>query len=112
MYDKEIKFELAKAALIGGVGMEQARLAYTWVTEVPKVNLDSIKVSDLERSLGRHAVRFRHRCAENDIRTVGELVRMGKTGFRKLKIVGDHLANAVDKALEERFDIIWDGSAG
>lgn len=105
--DEEMKFELAKAALMGGMSTEQMRRAYEWIKEKndPQKDLDKVSISDMEEGLGMLAVRFRNRCMESDIKTVGELVRLGKTGFRAQKQVGGGLVASVETLLQEKYGV-------
>ena len=110
MTDKEIRMELAKAALIGGASMERTKEMLSWVKgetkeECVEINLDSIKVCELEQYLGMSAVRFRNRCMENDIHTVGQLVRIGSNGFRALRLVGGGLVDKLREVLSERYGV-------
>lgn len=110
MTDKEIRMELAKAALIGGASMERTKEMLSWVkgeTKEERVekDLDSIKVGELEQYLGMSAVRFRNRCMENDIHTVGQLVRIGSNGFRALRLVGGGLVDKLRVVLSEHYGV-------
>ena len=109
MTDKEIRLELAKAALISGSSIETAKLMYSWVCDGIKrkeeIDLDSIKVGELEQYLGMSAVRFRNRCMENDIHTVGQLVRIGSNGFRALRLVGGGLVDKLRDVLSANYGV-------
>lgn len=108
MTDKEIRLELAKAAIMSGSSIENVKMMYGWVCGEVKsnVDLDSIKVSELEKYLGMSAIRFRNRCLDNDIHTVGQLVRIGSRNFRRLKLVGSGLVSKVNEALMEHYDVL------
>lgn len=110
MTEKEIRLELAKAALIGGASFERMKKMLSWVNgetknEREEIDLDSIKVSELEQYLGMSAVRFRNRCMENDIHTVGQLVRIGSGGFRALRLVGSGLVSKLRVALSDKYNV-------
>lgn len=108
MTDKEVRLELAKAALIGGASMERMKNMYVWVTgdaTQSSMDFDSIKVTELEQYLGMSAVRFRNRCMENDIHSVGQLVRIGARNFRALKLVGGGLVMKVKTILSEHYNV-------
>lgn len=109
MTDKEIRVELAKAAIMSGSSIETAKMMYSWVCDGTKrkeeIDLDSIKVGELEQYLGMSAVRFRNRCMENDIHTVGQLVRIGSNGFRALRLVGGGLVGKLGEVLAEKYGV-------
>ena len=110
MTDKEIRLELAKAALMGGASMERTKEMLLWVKgetkeERVEIDLDSIKVGEIEQYLGMSAVRFRNRCMENDIHTVGQLVRIGSNGFRALRLVGGGLVDKLRDVLSEYYGV-------
>lgn len=106
MTDKDVRLELAKAALKSGSSIESAKLWYTWVCgDAKDSNLDAIKVSELEQYLGMSSVRFRNRCMENDIHTVGQLVRVGSGGFRSMRLVGGGMVDKLRKILSEKYGV-------
>ena len=102
--------ELAKAALIGGASVERTEEMLSWVIgEVKRssdIDLDRIKVSELEQYLGMSSVRFRNRCMENDIHTVGQLVRIGSRDFRSLRLVGAGLVNKLRLVMREKYGVL------
>ena len=104
-----MRLELAKAALIGGASMERTNAMLSWVNgdEIFKseVDLDTVKVTELEQFLGMSAVRFRNRCMENEIHTVGQLVRIGSVGFRALRLVGGGLVKKIGEVLAEVYGV-------
>jgi len=108
MTDKEIRVELAKAAIMSGSSIETVKMMYEWVRNDAKPSsqdIDSVKVSELEKYLGMSAVRFRNRCMENDIHTVGQLVRIGSGGFRALRLVGGGLVGKLGEVLAEKYGV-------
>lgn len=108
MTDKEVRLELAKAALIGGASMERMKNMYVWVTgdsTQSSMDFDSIKVTELEQYLGMSAIRFSNRCRENGIYTIGQLVRIGSKSFRALRLVGSGLAEKVASVLAEKYGV-------
>lgn len=107
MTDKEIRLELAKAAMMSGSSIENAKMMYSWVCGEVKgnVDLDSVKVSELEQYLEMYAVRFRNKCMENDIHSVGQLVRIGARNFRALNQVGGKLVMKVRTVLSEHYNV-------
>lgn len=107
MTDKEIRLELAKAALIGGASEERMNEMFKWVvgSDKPILDIDSISVSDMEQYLGMSSVRFRNRCMENDIHTVGQLVRIGSRKFRALRLVGSSLVMKIEDVLTKEYGV-------
>ena len=109
MTDKEIRLELAKAAIMSGSSIETAKNMYVWVRgekeEGERIDYEDIKVSELEQYLGMSAVRFRNRCLENGIHTVGQLVRIGSNGFRALRLVGGGLVTKLSEILSEKYGV-------
>ena len=109
MTDKEIRLELAKAALIGGASRERTEEMLSWVIGEARrsgeVDLDKVKVSELEQYLGMSSVRFRNRCMENDIHTVGQLIRIGGRNFRSLRLVGDGLVSKLRSVLQDNYGV-------
>lgn len=107
MTEKEIRLELAKAALIGGASLEKAKEMLAWVIGSKQMDdeLDNVNVSELEQYLGMSAVRFRNRCMENGIRTVGELVRIGSAKFRALRLVGGGLVKKLNDILYDKYGV-------
>ena len=106
MTDNEVRLELAKAALKSGSSIESAKAWYTWVCgDSKESNLDSIKVSELEQYLGMSSVRFRNRCMENDIHSIGQLVRVGSGGFRSMRLVGGGLVEKLRIILSEKYGV-------
>ena len=107
MNDKEIKLEIAKAAIVSGSSVERMQQVFDWVTDgkKPDVDLDGISVTDMEQYLGMSSVRFGNRCRENDIHTVGQLVRVGSKQFRSLKLVGGDLCHKVSAILKDKYGV-------
>ena len=109
MTDKEIRLELAKAALMGGASMERTKEMLSWVNGESDtesgIDLDGIKVTEIEQYLGMSSVRFRNRCLENGIHTGGQLVRIGSSNFRALRLVGWGLVAKVSNILAERYGV-------
>lgn len=109
MTDKEVRLELAKAALMGGASMERTKELLLWVngdrTKDAEPDLDAVKVTEMEQYLGMSAVRFRNRCMENEIHTVGQLVRIGSVGFRALRLVGGGLVKKIGEVLAEVYGV-------
>ena len=102
---EQIKLELAKAALMGGLGVEYARMAYEWVCKDDELNLDKIPVAEIGAELGSMRVRFLNRCEEAGIKTIGDLVRYGQHGFRNMRFVGIGLVYAIGEALANKYKV-------
>ena len=105
MRDREIRLELAKAALIGGASLDTAKMMLEWVMDDSGIDLDKVSVAELEPYLGMSAVRFRNRCMENEIHTVGQLVRVGSSAFRSLRLVGVGLCDKVAGILNDKYGV-------
>lgn len=106
MTEKDIKLELAKAAVVSGASKERLDDLLAWVLgEKKHKDLDDISVTELEKFLGMSAVRFRNRCMENDIHTVGQLVRIGSKKFRALRLVGNGLVTRLQDIFEDNYGI-------
>lgn len=91
--------------------MERTKEMLSWVNGDAKtvreeiIDLDAVKVTEMEQYLGMSAVRFRNRCMENDIHTVGQLVRIGSVGFRALRLVGGGLVKKIGEVLAEVYGV-------
>ena len=105
--EKEIKLELAKVAISADSSIETAKRFYDWIIDEKKDTkpYEDIPISDLESVLDRYAVMFRNRCKENDIKTVGDILSMGRGSFRALHLVGDKLTRHVSEALADKYGI-------
>lgn len=122
MTNQEIKLELAKAALTSCRHMtsesltESVKNLYDWVIEEPEVEVeeytqneyDNIPVSEILKlvrkytgtssSITEHlATLFR----KNNIRTAGDLLKIGKQDFKKFRSIGRKSLYALDDALSE-----------
>lgn len=119
MTNKEIKMKLAECALNSGVGLEDVRTFYAWVTEedaeeqndapyYDKIPI-SVVVSYVREKKDVHGsgygTKLNRRCKENNIKTVGDLVRLGYSGFKKLHMVGIGMMWRVQEVLEELYGI-------
>ena len=122
MTNKEIKFELAKVALTTCRHMTSESLSeslknlYEWVIEEPEVeeeteqksSFDSIDIKEV-LNIVRKNQRFSSGIAtmlesvfhDNNINTVGDLVRISRRYFSKYRLVGKKSICAIDDALEE-----------
>ena len=128
MTNKEIKFELAKVALTTCRHMTSESLAesvknlYEWVVEEPEVedeatdnnSFDSIDIKEV-LNIVRKNQRFSSGIAtmvetvfhNNNINTVGDLIRVGRRDFSKYRLIGKKSVWAIDNALEELGVTTW-----
>lgn len=122
MTNKEIKFELAKVALTTCRHMTSETLSeslknlYEWIVEEPEVDVainqenqfDSINIREV-LNIVRKNQRFNSGIAtsleaifnNNNINTVGDLMRIGRRDFSKYRLVGQKSICAIDNALDE-----------
>ena len=121
MTNKEIKFELAKVALTRCNFMtfesltESIKNLYEWVVEEPEVEVETeqknIDGTDIKEVLYivRKKQRFNSGIAtilettfsNNNINTVGDLVRIGMREFSKYRLVGKESIALLDDSLAE-----------
>lgn len=121
MTNREIKFELVKAALTGnkalssGVTLEDL---FKWIieeTEIdkPKTDYDKTSVREIIKYLFKNDRYSDKRYASslvnvfnyNGINTIGDILRMGRHAFMQIKGVGKGSATRIDDALEELYGI-------
>ena len=116
MTNREIKFELAKIALVQCVSIDSIKEMYEWIIEEPEVEeetidkngFDSIDIKEV-LNIVRKNQRFSSGIAtsletifnKNNINTVGDLMRIGRCDFRKYRLVGKKSVWAIDDAFEE-----------
>ena len=112
MTNRDIKLELTKIAMTCGMSIERAKEFYDWITEEPERVLPEGKPTKWDDTpIVELASRTRiegtilKRCRENDINTVGDLIRLGAHKFGKCHNVGRHTISVIDEALEEHFQI-------
>ena len=117
MTDREIRLEIAKIAMSQGMSVDHANGFYEWIVKEPEkviVNeeVDDNPIGEIIRFIanGRlrghgYSVRLERIFRDNGIRTVGDLLRIGKTGFLKIKDVGKGSSTRIDDALEELYGI-------
>jgi DNA-directed RNA polymerase alpha subunit len=126
MTNREIKFELAKAALTSCRHMtsesltESLKNLYDWIIEEPEVDVDkpktdydNISVREIIKHLfnndrysdKRYATSLVKVFSVNGINTIGDVLRMGRQAFMKIKGVGKGSIIRVDDALEELYGI-------
>ena len=129
MTNREIKFELAKAALTGNKALDAGvtlEVLYKWIIEEPEVeveesnfdvekpNTDYNKTSIREIikyiSKDRNGIGYTSRLIDafgsNNINTIGDLLRLGRRGFSSIKGIGNGCVTHVDDALEGLYGIV------
>lgn len=128
MTNKEIKFELARIALEKCVFSTSETLTeglknlYEWIIEEPEVEVainqenqfDSINIKEVLNII-RKKQRFSSGIAtslevifsNNNINTVGDLMRIGSRDFSKYRLVGKISIWAIDEALAELGATTW-----
>ena len=128
MTNKEIKFELAKVALtkcnfITSESLtESLKNLYNWIIEEPEVEeentdkngSDSIDIKEVlnivrknEGSASGIATSLETIFGNNNINTVGDLMRIGRHDFSKYRLVGKKAILAIQDALEELGVTTW-----
>jgi len=121
MTNKEIKFELAKVALTRCNFMtfesltESIKNLYEWVVEEPEVEEETEQKNIFDGTDIREVlniVRKNHYYSgiatmidsvflENNIKTVGDLMRIGRRDFSKYRLIGKKSIWVIDEALAE-----------
>ena len=122
MTNKEIKFELAKVALTKCNFMTSETLTeclknlYEWVVEEPEVEVkentqdeyDNITVSEILNCVRKNVYtgspvteKLATSFAANDIKTAGDLLKIGRQCFKKYRNIGKKSILALDDALDE-----------
>ena len=122
MTNKEIKFELAKVALtkcnfITSESLtESLKNLYDWIVEEPEVevktvdnnSLDSIYIKEVINIVRKNqgfssgiATSLETIFNNNNINTVGDLIRIGRRDFYKYRLVGKKSIWAIEDALTE-----------
>jgi hypothetical protein len=126
MTNKEIKFELAKVALIRCNFMasetltEGLRNLYEWITEEPEPANDGVEnytehnnkpIDEILRYMAKkrhghyYATKLEKVFNESNIKTVGDLMRIGILDFSKYGNIGKGSITHIDDALEELYGI-------
>jgi len=122
MTNKEIKFELARIALercnftTSETLTESLKNLYEWVIEEPEVedeatdnnSFDSVDIKDVLNIVRKNqsfssgiATMVETVFHNNNINTVGDLIRVGRRDFSKYRLVGKKSILAIDDALAE-----------
>lgn len=123
MTNREIKFELAKAALTGNKALDAGvtlEVLYRWIIEEPEVDVDNpktdydkVSVHEIIRHLAKNGKYGDQRYAsslvnvfnDNGINTVGDILRIDRREFLRIKGVGKGSVTRIDDALEELYGI-------
>lgn len=134
MTNREIKFELAKIALsrcsYTYVNDFNAaiRYMYDWIVEEPEVDVEESNVdvekpkTDYDKTSVREIIKYldnnnrysdkRYASSlvnvfnDNEINTVGDILRIGRREFMQIKGVGKGSVTRIDDALEELYGIV------
>ena len=122
MTNKEIKFELARIALerctytTSETLTESLRNLYEWIVEEPEIEdeatdnnrYDSGDIKEVLNIVRKNqgfssgiATMLETVFHNNNINTVGDLMRIGRRGFSKYRLVGQKSIWAIDDALAE-----------
>ena len=111
MSDKEIKCQLAKAALENGVSLEQVKKFYAWVTEGPEEpeeepddSYKSVSIYEFAQDTKCQKT-ITNRCSEHNIKTVGELIKLGSSKFRQFPHVGYTTVRKISEELNKQFGV-------
>ena len=124
MTNREIKLELAKIVLgrLEHADISDAKKLYFWIThddvqdveleEEESADISSHPISEVTNRIVKHdrkyessGTRFHNIVTKNEIKTVGDLLKLGRVGFLKLYLSGQKLAQRVGEALEELYGI-------
>lgn len=118
MTNMEIKFELAKVALVQNLPLDSIKQMYEWIieeTEVDKtkIDYDNTSAREIIKHLvkkgkygdQRYAVFLVNVFNENGVNTIGDILRMGRQAFMQIKGVGKGSATRIEDALEELYGI-------
>ena len=120
MTNREIKFELAKVALVQCVSIDSVKQMYEWIVEEPEVDVDKPK-TDYDKTSVREIIKYlvnngrygNQRYAtslvnvfnDNGINTIGDILRIGRRAFMQIKNVGKGSATRIDDALDKLYGI-------
>lgn len=121
MTNKEIKLKLSEIALNNGLSIESVMTFYEWITDEPEkttnvegeqTDFDDVPASTIvnhvrknNNRVGGYAVRLGKVLNSNNIETVGDILRLGRDGFKKIYSVGGGMVWRVDDALEKLYGI-------
>ena len=122
MTNREIKFELAKAALTGNKALDAGvtlEVLYRWIIEDSEVDVDNqkdydkVSVREIIKYLTnndrysdkRYASSLINVFNDNGINTIGDILRLDRREFLRIKGVGKGSVTRIDNALEELYGI-------
>ena len=126
MTNREIKFELAKIALVQNLSIDSVKQMYEWIIEEPDVDVEQTEKDDKNPSIeydnkpiseviscisksGQMGITYATKLADifhnNEINTVGDLLRIGSRYFSKYRNVGKGSISRIDDALEQLYGI-------
>ena len=120
MTNREIKFELAKIALVQCVSIDSIKQMYEWIIEEPEDDVDNPKpdynktsVREIIKHLVKNGRYGDQRYVsslvnvfnDNGINTIGDILRIGRRAFMQIKNVGKGSVTRVDDSLEELYGI-------
>jgi DNA-directed RNA polymerase alpha subunit len=124
MTNREIKFELAKVALTayrhmaGESPLESIKSLYEWIIEEPdvdkpKTDYDNTSVREIIKHLVKNGKYSDQRYAsslvnvfnDNGINTIGDILRIDRREFMRIKGVGKGSVTRIDDALDELYGI-------
>lgn len=128
MTNQEIKFELAKVALnrcnflSSETFTESLHILYEWIIsdddkeQDDKPNMDKVNETPINAIIDfvktyfprSYATKLDRIFGENSIRTIGELLKIGKRNFKQYRDIGSGSISVIEKALWELYKIqIW-----
>lgn len=128
MTNVEIKLELAKVALerctfsTSEALTENLRILYTWIIGEPEIevetndknNFDSVDIKEVLNIIRKNqgfssgiATMLETVFCDNNVNTVGDLMRISRREFSKYRLVGKKSIYAIDEALEELGATTW-----
>lgn len=64
-----------------------------------------ILISEVEIQKGVLGARLRSVCKANRIKSIGDLLHIGRKGFKTFRNIGVHTIETIDKVLEEYYSI-------
>lgn len=88
-------------------GIIERKEGQFWSEDIDMAPIESI-IGHIERQghdIGGYAYKLTNIFKDNGIKTVGDLLRLGKFSFKKLNKVGQGSYSRVDDALRELYDI-------
>lgn len=117
MTNREIKFELAKIALVQNLPMESVKQMYEWITEEQEDGSNSIynanpimeivsHIAGTEPSNSCYPSKIKTALKNANINTVGELLNVGRRQLKDCcRNIGYGCINRIDDALDKLYGI-------